>query len=252
MPEHRERRRQSAPGDSGPGAGVGPCGSRGLGAPGSAGDAGFGCSRRSWGERSAHRIRWVLLPVRRWLRSPAHHSQPPDIAPSPRTSLPAPGHRSRPLPTVKAAARQVRSAAEDAGTRRPSRCSLGTPQTPPVALVQMSSGSTCPPKIPAMPPGSSAAVGLGFSQWDWGSRDEHSCPNMCRGHVPTHGSICPLLGQMSRDISGPAGTLGTARFDSRNIAATHSRPDWEPQGGVQAHHSQTPSQAHRAGVKACH
>lgn len=70
------RRRQSAAGDSGqrvrPGAGVG---HRGLGAPGSAGDAGFGAAGGPGaGDPHTHR---ALLPARRRLRSP-------------RTSLPTP------------------------------------------------------------------------------------------------------------------------------------------------------------------
>lgn len=52
--------------------------------------------------------------------------------------------------------------------------SLGTPQAPTVALVQASSGFTSPPKSQTCP---LAAL----LQWDQGSRDVHSCPNMCGG-----------------------------------------------------------------------
>lgn len=89
-----------------------------------------------------------------------------------------------------------------------------------------------------MAPGSSAAVRLGISGRTFlpqRARGAQPCPWLHDGFRTR-----PLLGQMFWGISKPAGTLGTARADSRNIPVTRSRVDWEPQGGAQARHSQTP------------
>lgn len=65
-----------------------------------------------------------------------------------------------------------------------------------------------------------------------------SCSGL--GHIPAHGSRMAAESDPSQGICRPAGILGTARSESRNIPVTHSRADWEPQGGVQAWHSQNP------------